>query len=57
MSDLPRCPRCRYVLMRDGACPIHGGKQVADRLPIPAPLPARPGADVLPFRKKRRRSA
>jgi uncharacterized Zn finger protein (UPF0148 family) len=52
----PRCPRCGYALMRDGVCPIHGGRQVAERLPMPAPLPAR--VDVVAIRKrKRRRSA
>lgn len=54
---ITRCPRCKYVLMRDGTCPIHDGRQVSDRLPMPAPLPSAKGADVLPFRKKRRRSA
>lgn len=46
---LERCPRCRYALI-NGVCPIHEGRQVADRLPMMAPLPKAP--DTKPTRAK-----
>ena len=54
MTVIPRCPRCGYALIR-GLCPIHGGRQVAERLPMMAPLPlARDDAKVLAFAKRKR---
>lgn len=50
---------CGYALMPDGTCPIHGGRQVSERLPMIAPLPEPRATDVWPItrRRKRRRSA
>jgi hypothetical protein len=60
-NDLPRCPRCGYSLIH-GVCPIHEGRQVSERLPMPAPLPRAREADtssarVLRFARKRRGAA
>jgi hypothetical protein len=56
-APLPRCPQCRYVLMRDLTCPIHGGRQVSDRLPLLSPLPlAASDPKVLGFKRTRTRT-
>ena len=55
-----RCSTCRYALMRDGTCPVCGGKQLRDRLPMLAPLPAAPQKEpeiIRYWTPKRRQSA
>lgn len=56
MTEHARCPTCRYALI-NGVCPICDGRRVSDRLPMVAPLPAKPDKAVIPFRKRTRRSA
>ena len=65
--SLERCTRvrdsreCGYALV-DGICPICAGKQVSDRLPMPAPMPKHAEhrekrAKVFALPRHRRRSA
>jgi hypothetical protein len=57
-ANIPRCEDCGYALIR-GLCPIHAGRQVAERLAMLAPLPKAPEqpestARVLRFKRRRR---